>query len=237
LGDKSNHIPQLHIPQLYYFIGFSTLMGLPVLLSAPGGPLHLAREVTSRLVGTKRRLVVNVILLCLIVLSIHFFTIHHPFLLSDNRHYTFYVWRRIFRSHRLVAYALSPGYLACFYAWFVRLYCPPWRQSSNVANGIPNGSNPIRVRFFPPAKSMLHALILPLCLLPTLLPTPLLEPRYFLVPYFLLRLQVNDQAHEGRLSRVSWGLLLEGIWYGFINWITMSIFLYRERPGVGRFMW
>lgn len=163
-------------------------------------------------------------------------SIHHPFLLSDNRHYTFYVWRRIFRSHPLVAYALSPGYLACFYAWFVRLYCPPRRRSSNVANGsIPNSNNP--TRFLPPAKSMLHALVLPLCLLPTLLPTPLLEPRYFLVPYFLLRLQVNDQADEGRLSGVSWGVLLEGIWYTFINWATMSIFLYRERPGVGRFMW
>jgi hypothetical protein len=29
-------------------------MGLPILLSAPGGPLHLAREVTRRLIGTRR---------------------------------------------------------------------------------------------------------------------------------------------------------------------------------------
>ena len=46
--------------------------------------------------------------------------IHHPFLLSDNRHYTFYVWRRIYMLHPLVPYLLTPAYLACAWAWFLR---------------------------------------------------------------------------------------------------------------------
>ena len=46
--------------------------------------------------------------------------IHHPFLLSDNRHYTFYVWRRIYRFHPLVPYLLVPVYLACAWAWYLR---------------------------------------------------------------------------------------------------------------------
>lgn len=68
-----------------------------------------------------------------------------------------------------------------------------------------------------------------MCLLPTLLPTPLLEPRYFLIPYILLRAQVIDMEMPG--------LALEGIWYAVINAATMYIFLYQEREGVGRFMW
>lgn len=208
----------------------------PAVLLEHGGRVLSLRVILHNLTLLPRRLIFNTMLVCLIALSIHFFTsvhfvspqnqaesavnsIHHPFLLSDNRHYTFYVWKRVFRSQPFVAYALSPGYLACFYAWFVRLYCPPSRQGSSLS----------------PAMSMFHALLLPLCLLPVLLPTPLLEPRYFLVPYFLLRLQVHDR--EGRLTGTPLGVLAEGIWYGFINWSTMSIFLYRERPHVGRFMW
>jgi hypothetical protein len=78
-------------------------------------------------------------------------------------------------------------------------------------------------------QTLLQTLLLPLCTLPVLLPTPLLEPRYFLIPYILLRAQLVDVT--------TWGLLLEGLWYGLINAGTMYVFLYKEREGVGRFMW
>ena len=61
------------------------------------------------------------------------------------------------------------------------------------------------------------------------MPTPLLEPRYFLIPYILLRAQVSDVAW--------WGLVLEAVWYAAINAATMGTFLYLPREGVGRFMW
>lgn len=48
-------------------------------------------------------------------------SIHHPFLLADNRHYTFYVWRRIFQFHPLVPYVFAPGYLVCAWTWFLRI--------------------------------------------------------------------------------------------------------------------
>ena len=76
---------------------------------------------------------------------------------------------------------------------------------------------------------MLQNLLVPLFVIPTLLPTPLLEPRYFLVPYILLRAQVSDVPE--------WGLVLEGLWYAAVNAVTMWVFLYKERAGVGRFMW
>ena len=78
-------------------------------------------------------------------------------------------------------------------------------------------------------QTLLQNLLLPVFVVPTLLPTPLLEPRYFLIPYILLRAQVKDVP--------VWGLAVEGLWYAAINGVTMWVFLYKERPGVGRFMW
>jgi alpha-1,2-glucosyltransferase len=45
----------------------------------------------------------------------------HPFLLADNRHYFFYIWRRIFGLHWSVRYALTPGYLVCLWLWTAKL--------------------------------------------------------------------------------------------------------------------
>jgi len=202
LGDKSNHIPSLHIPQLYYFTASATFFGWPVLVSGPGGPSTLLRNIKSRMFGSKPRSFMTVGFCGVMMVTVKLFTIHHPFLLSDNRHYTFYVWRRIYLFHPLMPYALVPVYLACAWAWFLRI-----------------GED----------QSLLQSLLLPIFVVPTLLPTPLLEPRYFLIPYVLLRSQVGDVP--------KWGVAVEGIWYAIINGITMGVFLYLPREGVGRFMW
>ncbi|KAH8997481.1 glucosyltransferase [Lactarius akahatsu] len=202
LGDKSNHVPSLHIPQLYYFIAFATIMGWPALVSGEGGWKILRDEVRKRIFGSRKRVMLHVAASAAMGLSIKLFTIHHSFLLSDNRHYTFYVWRRVFLLHPIVPYLFIPGYIVCAWVWFLRV-----------------GSE----------QTLLQALLLPLCTLPVLLPTPLLEPRYFLIPYVLMRAQLVNVA--------KWGLLLEGIWYGLLNAGTMYVFLYKEREGVGRFMW
>ena len=78
-------------------------------------------------------------------------------------------------------------------------------------------------------QTLLQSLVLPILTIPTLLLTPLLEPRYFLIPYVLLRVQVTDVPR--------WAVLIEGAWYSLINWATMYVYLYCEREGVGRFMW
>jgi alpha-1,2-glucosyltransferase len=202
LGDKSNHIPTLHIPQFYYFVGFTTILGWPVLLSAPGGFVNLLRGASKRMFGSAERIVITTLATIIMCLTVHLFTIHHPFLLADNRHYTFYVWRRVFMAHPAVPYLLVPGYIACSWLWFLRLSR---------------------------THTLLQFLALPIFILPTLLPTPLLEPRYFLIPYILLRAQVVDVP--------AWGMALEGVWYLLINSVTMWVFLYKEREGVGRFMW
>jgi alpha-1,2-glucosyltransferase len=52
-GDKSNHIPVLHIPQLYYFIASTTFFGWPILISAPDGVLGLTRGVWGCMFGNR----------------------------------------------------------------------------------------------------------------------------------------------------------------------------------------
>ncbi|KAG1787833.1 glycosyltransferase family 59 protein [Suillus plorans] len=197
LGDKSNHIPSFHVPQLYYFIAFATIIGWPAVLCGEGGPLKITTGVISRM-----RTLMTAIISIFMGITIQHFTIHHPFLLSDNRHFTFYIWRRVFMLHAAVPYLFIPGYQACAWAWWIRVACD---------------------------QSLLQTLVLPVLILPTLLPTPLLEPRYFLVPYILLRAQVVDVQ--------PYGIFVEGLWYMVINVATTYVFLYKERVGVGRFMW
>ncbi|KAK2462012.1 hypothetical protein APHAL10511_006475 [Amanita phalloides] len=177
LGDKANHVPSFHVPQMYYFYAFSTAFGWPVLISGHGGIPGLAHSVGSRMFGTGKRILFTIVICLCMIVTVKLYTIHHPFLLSDNRHYTFYVWRRIYRFHPLVPYLFVPAYLACAWAWYLRA-----------------GRD----------QTMLQTLILPLFTLPTLLPTPLLEPRYFLIPYILMRSQINDVP--------VWALVLEGLW-------------------------
>lgn len=40
----------------------------------------------------------------------------HPFLLSDNRHYTFYIWKRIYQRHWSVRFLVVPLYIIS--GWF-----------------------------------------------------------------------------------------------------------------------
>jgi alpha-1,2-glucosyltransferase len=121
--------------------------------------------------------------------------------------------------HPVVPYLLIPGYVVCGWAWFLRIGVSqpqPWLLLEGTKGRA--GTD----------QTLLQALLLPVCVLPVLLPTPLLEPRYFLIPYLLLRAQVADVP--------GWGVVLEGVWYTLINAVTMWVFLYCERGEI-RFMW
>lgn len=82
-----------------------------------------------------------------------------------------------------------------------------------------------------------------IALLITLVPSPLIEPRYFLVPYMLLRLHIRPVVEESGVW--SMRLIGEGSLYGVVNAMTLGMFLYRpwqSRPGEWegvwqRFMW
>ena len=78
-GDNNNHVFSLHFPQFLYFN--LTLFGLYLPSTLPNFSL-------------KSILVLSVIVFPII----HYFTLHHPFILSDNRHLTFYFWKLLYKN-------------------------------------------------------------------------------------------------------------------------------------------
>jgi alpha-1,2-glucosyltransferase len=59
-GDKSNHVPALHVPQLYYFVTTATFFGWPALLSGSQGTRKLTQGVWKRMFGGKMLVSISV---------------------------------------------------------------------------------------------------------------------------------------------------------------------------------
>jgi alpha-1,2-glucosyltransferase len=55
----------------------------------------------------------------------------HPFLLADNRHYAFYLWRRIIDLHPYARYALAPGYFIAARLLWIQLGAFVRRKTQN----------------------------------------------------------------------------------------------------------
>ena len=235
-------------------IGVSFLRNLAALLSIPLFP---------RLVR-KYLLVTSYIAITLMVtlLIIKYNTIIHPFTLADNRHYMFYVFRYTILRHPLIRYLLAPIYLTCAYLVYLTL-SGPWQPSSmsilqtKIVNGkLEKQSNHVEIESKDegaegPTTSFLLILLATTVL--SLITAPLVEPRYFIIPWVIWRLNVpplrsfttpaRTRQYVRRIRRPSdrvmefiryWGweghdyrLWLETAWFLLINFVTGYVFLYR----------
>lgn len=154
IGDRSSHEACLHFPQLFYFFSFTLFFSFPHLLSP-------TKMKTFLCLVWKRRMQFFVITL----VSIFFvwkFTYVHKYLLADNRHYTFYVWKRVFQRYEIVKYLLVPIYI--FAGW-------------TIADSLKS-------------KSIFWNLMFFICLVTSTVPQKLLEFRYFILPYVIYRLNI-----------------------------------------------
>jgi len=153
VGDRSAHLATMHLPQLLYFSMFFTGITLPyVLQHLPG------------FFGMIRNHPVKMTMLILILGSVVFLnTLAHPYLLADNRHFTFYIWRRVIVRHWTVKYLLIPGYIYGLY---------------HVSQCMTR-------------SDLITKLGLPICVLISLVPQLLLEFRYFIIPCLLVRSQIR----------------------------------------------
>ncbi|KAJ2793471.1 glucosyltransferase [Coemansia guatemalensis] len=200
LGDKAHHQAGMHVPQLFYFYAYTTAMAAPVVL-----PILIRRSKRWE----TRHLVLGGLLAVLMAICVSRFTMEHPFLLSDNRHYSFYLWKDIYRRHWSIRYLAIPAYIFSV--------CAVHRA--------------MRSRV-----SALWQLALALCTAAVLVPSPLLEFRYFTVPYFFARLHMP-------LAESRCALSAELCMFVLINAATIWMFLNRpftwdSEPGsLQRFMW
>lgn len=239
LGDKSAHQPTLHIPQLYYFATFTVLTSWPLLASprllrafwaANIGiyvrlprrqrskrprklpPGFAAANTTTKPVSiTWPTLLRTTALLALLLATIHKNTYLHPYLLADNRHFIFYVFRRSILLHPAVRYLLAPAYLAALWAVADALRGPVvsvvwvWGWCGAVAG--------------------------------TLVGAGLVEARYFVVGWVLWRCHVcaaAETAWRRWLETAGFVAVDAAVLWVFLRW---GFVWESERGRVQRFMW
>ncbi|CAL9773664.1 unnamed protein product [Musa acuminata subsp. burmannicoides] len=201
LGAKEAHPVSPHFAQMLYF-------GL--CCAAALGPVHFTQATCLYQSFRKNKIFYSFqVLLALVIgfIAVFFFSIAHPYLLADNRHYPFYLWRKVIQVHWLMKYLLIPLYV---YSWSFIISILGERQR----------------RIWVLSYVIATALVL--------VPAPLIEFRYYTIPFYFLILH----SKIGETS--NW--LPIGSLYAVVNIFTMYLFLFRpfhwdHEPGTQRFIW
>jgi alpha-1,2-glucosyltransferase len=209
------------------------------------------------------RLGVMLALMGLMGLAVHFNTIVHPFTLADNRHYVFYVFRILLR-HPMIRYAAVPVYFAC--AWLVinAMGDVPGKDGSQVRHQIKQDQDVDKISAtvdLPEDPTPVSFVLVWLAATSmSLVTAPLVEPRYFIIPWLVWRMNLpiesrqedNHDVSKGRQQGLAYRVLswfisnrlwIETAWYLCVNFVTCYVFLYKgffwpQEPGkVQRFMW
>jgi len=159
VGDKSAHVSVFHLPQLFYFAAFTVFFASPHIIN------HTNIRSAWRTLRNRPKLVIVSVVVS--ELGVGVFSHAHPYLLADNRHYTFYLWRKVFMSYSIIRFALVPGYVMSLILMHRAL------NHMNVA---------WRSLYF-------------FCVFITLVPQQLLEFRYFIIPYMIFRIHLLSPNH------------------------------------------
>ena len=247
---------------------FSFPILYPYLLNAivPQGVLPTALRSGS----TRRRIprfAIIIFVLAAMIVTIYYNTITHPFTLADNRHYMFYIFRSFILRYSFIKYLNALVYLPCAWNAIIALggfpEMPPLKtdqkesmpRSETRPSQQQHGRLPTTQATLGPGQSVSFALIWLLTCTLSLVTAPLVEPRYFIVPWLMWRLHVvsplphADAAKNARRERAkasspspSWmmdalrdavyakhdhRLWLETVWFLLINLVTGYVFLYR----------
>ena len=251
LGDKANHVATIHLPQMLYiwpfFAFFSFPFIYPYVFSLFLAPRRLIAQFQISLgdVSHSRvrpRAFVSLIFLIGSLLAIHFNTIVHPFTLADNRHYTFYIFRRILLRHPLSKYVFAPLYLILGWAVIRSLGGINISGSSGTAT-VRQPAKAIASQRGPVARGVTVSWVL--CWLGAtvgvLVTVPLVEPRYLILPWVIWRLQLPQRLLVR--TKIWLSLAAETAWFLLVNAVTCYVFLYKgfewesEKGVVQRFMW
>ncbi|XP_071702212.1 dol-P-Glc:Glc(2)Man(9)GlcNAc(2)-PP-Dol alpha-1,2-glucosyltransferase-like [Rutidosis leptorrhynchoides] len=203
LGAKEAHTVSPHFAQLLYYSLVSCCFMAPVHFTT-------IQAANLAMLFWKNRpisFLLSFLATVFCFLSVHYFGIAHPYLLADNRHYPFYIWRKLINAHWSTRYLLVPLYV---YSW-ISILCMLVKAQKKVW---------VLAYFLASAA--------------VLIPTPLIEFRYYTIAFFFLILHshvTNDRV---------W--ILMGIIYISINIFTMAMFLFRpfhwnHEPGIQRFIW
>lgn len=195
-GDKENHQINLHIVQVFYCFTFIVFFTWPVWLSKP----TIIKYIKFVLLNNwGLNLIMNSGSMILIKYIIDNFTVIHPFLLADNRHYTFYIFKKIL-SHPKSFLITIPVYH--FATWL-------------IINTLNHNTNKVSLSFIT-ILTFIGGIFI------TIIPSPLFEPRYYIIPLVIFRLFITPPT-KGNTRHV-----VEFIWYQLINVVIFTIFFKYE---------
>ncbi|KAK5661220.1 hypothetical protein OQA88_11112 [Cercophora sp. LCS_1] len=266
LGDKSNHVATIHLAQILYiwpfFAFFSAPLLIPSVLEVFTSPFRFVNNTNG---SQAKPLVLQMIrkiyyvpyILATVTLSlaiVKYNTIIHPFTLADNRHYMFYVFRYTIRRGLKIRYLLVGAYtLSRWFVWHTLAGSQPQTTTSTKDKTVrtTTSSSPLT------STALFWLLTTTL----SLITAPLVEPRYFILPWVFWRLSVPEwnpsTSSSASLPGLKWlrnikvdpCLALESVWFLLINLATMYMFLFRpfywktpdgellDGGNVQRFMW
>lgn len=228
LGDKEHHQVSTHWVQPFYFSAFGTFFAWPTLLISLNRARRGFQLSALRILG---EVVIFALIFSVALAAIHYGTVEHPFILADNRHYAFYFWRKFIKRTAWARYALAIPYTISIRAWWIAL-------SQHF--------------------SFFWLVGFCMCLSAAVIPSPLIEPRYFMIPFIVARLGLmqkttNSEPTVGgrRQSFVKLNdnskpifnaCLVELAWFALINGATLYLFLYKpfrwpDSIDWQRFMW
>ena len=243
LGDKSNHSAGLHLVQIFYCFMFILFFSVPIWFSR--------NFIKSYKLRCQRRPIRTIFELLAIMLIIRYFTKIHPFLLADNRHYTFYLFRRLINhKSRLIKYVL----FSIIYHFSTFTYMELMRPNEMAFH--PIIPLPIKDSIQLPIQlTHISWTALILCTIVTIVPSPLFEPRYYILPYLFWRIFITCNAepifkklvpagpNEIPVTISSTGRLLwELLWFMCINVFTLLVFIkhsfaWIDEPFLQRIIW
>ncbi|ODQ79902.1 glycosyltransferase family 59 protein [Babjeviella inositovora NRRL Y-12698] len=233
-GDKENHVAGVHIAQVFYCLTFMAAFSVPIWISDAFLKSYLRFSV-----GSIKSALVTAMLILTILGCIDRFTVAHPFLLADNRHYVFYIWQRIIAYNSYSRYLLAPIYHFCCFVVGNLLY-------TNLFDVKPSQVK----KSSPPMKlSPIGAIAYLACIAVTIIPSPLFEPRYYILPFLYWRLFVQPSSQPFIMLLAGYGqpptqrLALEFVMNLAINAVVVFVFVNFEfewpnEPGVvQRIIW
>eukprot|EP01102_Stenamoeba_stenopodia_P002557 TRINITY_DN12406_c0_g1_i1.p1 TRINITY_DN12406_c0_g1~~TRINITY_DN12406_c0_g1_i1.p1 ORF type:complete len:517 (-),score=65.02 TRINITY_DN12406_c0_g1_i1:16-1566(-) len=235
LGDKQAHKTVLHLSQLVYYFAFVGVFWSPSItlrhLFYAFDQIRCDQEHHRRRNALARTTIRFVLEFVFFWVCINHFRYEHPYLMADNRHYVFYIYRRLV----LELSPLSTSFLLPLLASI--------------------GFEITTVSFTSaPASSLepMHQLLryfLALFTAIVIVPTPLFEFRYFVIPFLFTRvlLHLSSSPPPPPLSSTTslvstWCILfIEGVVYLVMNSFTFYLFLFKPflwpNGEEARFMW
>lgn len=172
--------------------------------------------------------------------AIRYNTVLHPYLIADNRHYAFYVFRKLLLRYRGAKEAAVAVYYA---AWVGISGLLSISRSESDVSGAAEKDEGGREEPKQVGTKLSWLLLWFTCTTATLVTAPLVEPRYFITAWVLWRLHVSPAAEGRKISGVDALLWVESLWAILVNAGTLWMFLKRpfewehEKGVVQRFMW